>query len=146
MLLRVSDTPPIAGSRSQDWWRWAAIIAPGLILYLAPLPGLNPVQRHLLAIFAATIVALVALPVPMGVSVVLAMTLLALTGTLRPEKVLSGFANVTVWLIFVAFLFGRAFTVTGLGRRVGYLFIRRFARSPLSLGYSLAAAAASFSR
>jgi DASS family divalent anion:Na+ symporter len=45
-----------------------------------------------------------------------------------------------VWLIFVAFLFGRAFTVTGLGTRVGYLFIRRFARSPLSLGYSLAAA------
>ena len=90
--------------------------------------------------FTATIVALVAQPMPMGASVMVAMTLLALTGTLPPAKVLTGFANITVWLIFVAFLFGRAFTVTGLGRRVGYLFIRRFARSPLSLGYSLAAA------
>jgi len=54
--------------------------------------------------------------------------------------VLSGFSNITVWLIFLAFLFGRAFSVTGLGLRVGYFFVRRFARSPLSLGYSLAAA------
>ena len=97
-------------------------------------------QRHLLAIFAATIVALVAQPLPMGASVVVSMTLLALTRTLPPAKVLSGFSNITVWLIFLAFLFGRAFTVTGLGKRIGYLFVRRFARSPLSLGYSLAAA------
>jgi DASS family divalent anion:Na+ symporter len=136
----VADTPPNSASRSIGWWRWAAVLAPGLIFYLLPIPGLNTVQRHLLAIFSATIVALVAQPMPMGASVLVAMTLLALTGTLPPAKVLSGFGNITVWLIFVAFLFGRGFTVTGLGKRVGYLFVRRFARSPLSLGYSLAAA------
>ena len=140
MLLDVADTSPFPGSRLPGWWRWAAVLAPGLLLYLAPLPGLNTAQRHLLAIFAATIVALVAQPLPMGASVVVAMTLLALTRTLPPAEVLSGFSNITVWLIFLAFLFGRAFTVTGLGKRVGYLFVRRFARSPLSLGYSLAAA------
>ena len=136
----MADTPPFSANCPAGWWRWAAVLVPGLLLYLIPLPALNPVQRHLLAIFAATIVALVAQPVPMGVSVLVSMTLLALTGTLPPAKVLSGFGNVTVWLIFVAFLFGRAFTVTGLGKRVGYLFVRRFARGPLSLGYSLAAA------
>ena len=140
ILLRVPDIPPSTARRPIGWWRWAAVLAPGLIFYLLPIPGLNTVQRHLLAVFTATIVALVAQPMPMGASVMVAMTLLALTGTLPPAKVLTGFANITVWLIFVAFLFGRAFTVTGLGRRVGYLFIRRFARSPLSLGYSLAAA------
>ena len=76
----------------------------------------------------------------MGVSVLIGMTLLALTGTLTPAKVLSGFSNVTVWLVFTAFLFSRAVTQTGFGTRVGYMFIERFARSPLSLGYSLAAA------
>lgn len=76
----------------------------------------------------------------MGVSVVVAMTLLALTSTLPPAKILSGFSNITVWLIFTAFLFARAVTATGFGTRVGYLFIRRFARSPLTLGYSIAAA------
>jgi DASS family divalent anion:Na+ symporter len=136
----MADPAPFFDRRLAGWWRWAAVLAPGLLLYLLPLPGLNVVQRHLLAIFVATIVALVAQPLPMGASVVVAMTLLALTGTLPPAKVLSGFSNITVWLIFLAFLFGRAFTVTGLGKRIGYLFVRRFARSPLSLGYSLAAA------
>ena len=110
------------------------------MLFFFPLPGLNTIQSHLLGIFVATIIALVAQPVPMGVSVLVAMTLLALTRTLPPAKVLSGFSNVTVWLIFTAFLFARAVTATGFGTRVGYLFIRRFARTPLTLGYSIAAA------
>ncbi len=59
---------------------------------------------------------------------------------MAPTRVLSGFSNITVWLIFTAFLFSRAFTATGFGIRVGYLFIRRFGRTPLSLGYSIAAA------
>ena len=60
--------------------------------------------------------------------------------TPTPAQALSGFSNVTVWLVFTAFLFARAVTITGFGTRVGYLFIRRFARTPLSLSYSLAAA------
>lgn len=76
----------------------------------------------------------------MGVSAITAMTLLALTGTLPPARVLSGFGNLTVWLVFSAFLFARAVTVTRLGQRIAYLFINRFGKSPLSLGYSLVAA------
>jgi hypothetical protein len=113
MADRAPFAAPFYDRRLAGWWRWAAVLTPGLLLYLLPLSGLNVVQRHLLAIFAATIVALVAQPLPMGASVVVAMTLLALTGTLPPAKVLSGFSNITVWLIFLAFLFGRAFTITG---------------------------------
>jgi DASS family divalent anion:Na+ symporter len=116
-----------------------AVLAPGLLLYFLPVPGLNPGQRHLLAIFAATIISLVAQPVPMGVSVVVAMTMLVLTNTLPGAKALSGFSNPTVWLVFTAFLFARAITATGLGLRIAYLFIRRFGHSALTLGYSIAA-------
>ncbi len=126
--------------RETGWWRWAVVLVPGLLLYFIPLPGLNAAQAHLLAVFVATIIALVAQPVPMGVSVVIAMTVLAFTRTLPPPKILSGFSNVTVWLIFTAFLFARAVTATGFGTRVGYLFVQRFARTPLTLGYSIAAA------
>ena len=126
-------------SGNRVWWRWAVVLTPGALLYFFSLPGLNQMQGRLLGVFVATIIALVAQPVRMGISVVVAMTVLAVTQTLPPAKVLSGFANVTVWLIFTAFLFSRAVTVTGFGTRVGYLFIRRFARTPLSLGYSLAA-------
>ncbi len=121
-------------------WRWIVVLAPGLLLWFIPIAGLSPTQSHLLAVFVATIVALVAQPVAMGVSVITAITILALTRTLTPAQALSGFSNVTVWLVFSAFLFARAVTVTGFGHRVGYLFIQRFARTPLSLGYSLAAA------
>jgi DASS family divalent anion:Na+ symporter len=116
------------------------VLLPGAALWFARLPELNSQQEHLVAVFVATIIALVAQPVRMGVSVVLAMTFLSVSGTLTPAKTLSGFSNVTVWLIFTAFLFSRAFTATGFGVRVGYLFIRRFGRTPLSIGYSIAAA------
>jgi divalent anion:Na+ symporter, DASS family len=129
-----------ATANGTTWWRWAVVLIPGILLFFFQLPGLNQQQSRLLGFFLATIVALVAQPVRMGVSVVIAMTLIAITQTLPPAKVLSGFANVTVWLVFTAFLFSRAVTATGFGTRVGYMFIRRFARSPLSLGYSLAAA------
>jgi len=116
------------------------VLVPGLLLYFLPLPGLTHDQAKLVGIFVATIIALVAQPVRMGVTVILAMTLLALTHTLPPAKVLSGFSNLTIWLVFTAFLFAKAVTATGFGTRVGYLFIERFARTPLTLGYSIAAA------
>ncbi len=120
--------------------RWAIVFAPVVLLLLFPVSGLTPQQNHLLAVFAATIVALVARPIPMGAVTIVAMTVLALTRTVPAAQVFSGFANATVWLIFTAFLFARAVTQSGFGRRVGYFFIGQFARTPLSLGYSLAAA------
>jgi hypothetical protein len=133
------DTRVIA-ARPAEGWRWAAVLIPGALLYFLPFPGLTHEQSRLVGIFVATIIALVAQPVRMGVSVIVAMTLLALTRTLPPAKILSGFSNVTVWLVFTAFLFAKAVTATGFGTRVGYLFVERFARTPLSLGYSMAAA------
>jgi DASS family divalent anion:Na+ symporter len=130
----VTSRAPIA------WKRWAIVLVPGFLLYFVPISGLTATQSHLLAIFVASIIGLVAQPIAMAVTLLVAMTLLALTGTLSAGEVLSGFGNITVWLIFTAFLFARAVTQTGLGTRVGYMFIRRFARSPLTLGYSIAAA------
>jgi len=119
--------------------RWAVVLIPALALYIAPLPALDPGQRHLLAIFVATIVSLVAQPLPMGACVVIAMTSLVFTKTLPAERALSGFSNPTVWLIFTAFLFARAITATGFGLRIAYLFVRQFGHSALTLGYSVAA-------
>jgi hypothetical protein len=66
--------------------RWACVLVPGLVLYFAPLPALSDDQRHLLAVFVSTIVALVVRPMPMSVSVLLSMTLLALTGTITSRS------------------------------------------------------------
>lgn len=119
--------------------RWALVIGPGLALYFTPIADLAPPQRQLLSIFVSTILALVMRPVPMGVSVFLAMTVIALTGTLSLAQTLSGFGSPIVWLIFSAFLFAQAVTETRLGLRVAYFLIERLGRTSLSLGYAAAA-------
>ena len=128
-----------ANASTSKLLRWVLVLVPGLLLYLLPVAGFTPAQRHLLAIFIATIVALVVQPVPMGVSTMVAITLLALTKTIAPNQIFSGYSNPTVWLIFTAFLFSRAVTITGFGMRVAYGFIRRFGHSSLTLSYSIAA-------
>ena len=118
-------------------WRSMAVLVPGLLIYFIPILSLAPIQRHMLAFFVATILALVTQPVPMGVSVLIAMTGLVLTGTLSAPTALSGFSDPTVWLIFTAFLFSRAVGGTNLGLRVAYFFVSRFGFNALTLGYSL---------
>src|SRR5215831_10807418 len=135
-----SDTlsvPPLG--RASLAARWAIVLVPGALLYFFPLPFLNLVQRHLLAIFAAGIIALVARPVAMGIGTTAALVALALTNTVPADQIFSGYSNPTVWLIFSAFLFARAVISTGFGVRVACTFIHRFGRSPLTLGYSIAA-------
>ena len=94
----------------------------------------------MLAIFVATIIALVVQPVPMGVSTIVAVIVMALTKTVPADQIFSGYSNPTVWLIFTAFLFSRAVITTGFGMRVAYRLIRRFGRSSLTLSYSIVAA------
>ena len=138
-----AEQNPIASvpaGRVSAWWRWAVVLVPGFVFYFAPLPLFNPGQRHLLAIFVASVISLVAQPMPMGVSLIVATTVIGITGAVPAAKALSGFSNATVWLIFTAFLFSRAVSGTGFGLRVAYLFIRRFGKGALSLGYSVSAA------
>ena len=116
------------------------MIVPGAAIYLIPISGMAVNQRHLLGIFVATIIGLVARPVAMGLMAFLGMSTMAITRAVPASNILSGFANQTVWLIFCAFIFARAVTATQLGSRVAYLFIKRFGSSALSLGYSIAAA------
>src|SRR5438132_10267880 len=67
--------------------RWLMVLAPGVLLYILPVPALNPAQRHLLAIFTATVISLVAQPVTMGVTALIALTTLALTRTVSTSQV-----------------------------------------------------------
>lgn len=75
----------------------------------------------------------------MGVGIVIATTILVLTNTLPGSRALAGFAYPTTWLIFSAFLFARAVTLTGLGPRVAYLLVSRIGHNSLLLGYAVAA-------
>ena len=110
----------------------------GLSIYLLPCPqGLSDKGWQLLAIFIATIVALITKPLPMGGVALISLTISTITGVVTEKEALGGFASPVIWLVVLVFFIARAFIKSGVGKRVGYSFILVFGRSALGLAYSL---------
>jgi len=121
-------------------FRLLGVFVVGVIIWLIPPPGgVEPKAWHLLAIFVATIVGIIAKPLPMGAIALLGIAITALSGTLTINQALSGFGNSTIWLIVVAFFISRGFIKTGLGSRIAYLFMAALGKKTLGLGYGLIA-------
>ena len=120
--------------------RLLGVLLVGIIIWLIPAPaGVEPRAWHLLAIFVATIVGIIAKPLPMGAIAMIGIAATALTGTLTINQSLSGFGNSTIWLIVVAFFISRGFIKTGLGTRIAYLFMAALGKKTLGLSYGLIA-------
>jgi DASS family divalent anion:Na+ symporter len=120
--------------------RFLFVLVVGVVIWLIPPPGgVQPRAWHLLAIFVATIVGIVAKPLPMGAMALLGIAATALSGTLTINQALSGFGNSTIWLIVVAFFISRGFIKTGLGSRIAYLFMGTLGKKTLGLSYGLIA-------
>jgi len=109
----------------------------GGMVWLLPHSGFPPSSWGLLALFAATVCALITRPLASGAVVLLSVTASNLLGLVSIQDALAGFANTTVWLIVAAFLFARGITQTRLGERIAYHAIARFGGTPLRLGYSI---------
>ncbi len=110
----------------------------GTLLWALPQPeGLSAEAWRLLAIFVATILAIVTRAMPMGATAMVGLAVTVLTGTVEIRDGLSGFAHPVTWLVLAAFFIARGFIKTGLGTRVAYFFIRVLGRTSLGLGYGL---------
>ena len=94
---------------------------------------------HLFAIFVTTIVGIILSPLPMGGVAMIGIAITALTGTLSIGDSLSGFSDVVIWLIVLAFMISRGFIKTGLGARIAYNFMALLGGNTLGLSYGLAA-------
>lgn len=115
------------------------IVLLGLVVWFIPAPaGVNPKAWHLFAIFFATIIGFILSPIPIGIITIAAITTAALTKTLTPAEALSGFSNITIWLVVCAFLFSKGLIKSGLGRRIAYTIMRAIGHKTLNLAYSLA--------
>ncbi len=129
------DVVPRAGRSHR--WRWFIPPITGLAVWLLPHAGFSAHQWGLLCLFAATVAGLIARPLPAGAVVLMAITAGALAGLFTIQDALSGFSNVTVWLIVAAFLFARGLVQTRLGERIAYNIVWYIGGSPLRLGYSV---------
>ncbi len=113
-------------------------LAVGIVFWFIPPPeGVKQEAWHLLAIFVATIVGIIAKPLPMGAVALIGVAATALTGTLSIKDALSGFGVPTIWLIGVAFFVSRAIIKTGLGARIALNFMKVLGKKTLGLSYGL---------
>jgi len=125
-----------------------ALITTAVLITLAlwPVPaGLTPKAWGLVAIFMTTIVAIILKVMPIGVMALMAIVVLSLsqvTATSSKDAIadaLTAFDSPLIWLIVIAILISRGLKNTGLGSRIGLLFISLLGKRTIGIGYGLAA-------
>jgi L-tartrate/succinate antiporter len=119
----------------------------GALVVALPVPaGLTTDAWRYFAVFLAVIVSLITEPIPGAAAGLIGITVAAALLLVAPQPVdsirwaLTGFADSTVWLMFVAFMFALGYARTGLGRRIALLLVRRLGGRTLGLGYAIALA------
>ncbi|RRD55982.1 DASS family sodium-coupled anion symporter [Comamonadaceae bacterium OH2545_COT-014] len=124
----------------------AIALALGLLIwFVIPVPeGVTPNAWHLLALFVGTIAAIIGKAMPIGALSIIAVALVAVTGVTNDKPggaiadALSSFSNPLIWLIGIAIMISRGIIKTGLGARIGYLFIAVWGKKTIGIAYSLA--------
>lgn len=115
-----------------------------IALLLLPCPeGLTPKAWGLVAIFLTTIIAIILKVMPIGVMAMMAIVIIALSQVTSSSSkgaiadALSSFSSPLIWLIVVAILISRGLKKTGLGNRIGMLFIALLGKRTIGIGYGL---------
>ncbi len=123
-----------------------ALLTTGVLIVLLLLPcpeGLTPKAWALVAIFLTTIIAIILKVMPIGVMAMMAIVIVALSQVTSTSSkgaitdALSSFSSPLIWLIVVAILISRGLKKTGLGSRIGMLFIALMGKRTLGIGYGL---------
>ena len=123
-----------------------ALITTAVLFILLAIPtpeGLKPEGWRLVAIFLTTIVAIILKVMPIGVMAMMAIVIVSLSQvTSHSSKgaiadALSSFSSPLIWLIVVAILISRGLKKTGLGNRIGLMFIALMGKRTVGIGYGL---------
>lgn len=118
--------------------KWSAVILIPLFILMVPVPaGFTLEAWRLFAVYVGAILGIMLRPLPEPAIMLLAVSIASLWLN-KMDVVLGGYSNGTAWLVFTAFSLSKAFSGTGLGKRVAYLLIGKIGKSTLGLGYALA--------
>jgi sodium-dependent dicarboxylate transporter 2/3/5 len=118
-------------------------IAGGLLVYLSPTPaGLSPAGQAACAVFLVCTTLWITDLVPIGVTGLLAVALLGLSGAMKPSEAYAAFGNSAVFFIIGVFILAAAIIHSGLSKRLALFFLRRFQRGPHALAAGIMITAA----
>lgn len=123
-----------------------AVVTTIFLLTLLALPapsGLDENGWKMLAIFLTTILAIILKVMSIGVMALMAIVIVSLAQVTSPSSkgavadALSSFASPLIWLIVIAVLISLGLRKTGLGRRIGLVFITLLGKRTVGIGYGL---------
>jgi sodium-dependent dicarboxylate transporter 2/3/5 len=121
-------------------WGGAAI---AIAIYLAPAPaGLSIPGKTALAVFILCTGFWISNVIPFGITGLLAIALLGLSGAMRPTEAFAAFGNSAVFFLIGVFIIAAALIESGLSKRCALIFLRPFERSPYAFASGLMLAAA----
>ncbi|MDR0408668.1 MAG: anion permease [Campylobacteraceae bacterium] len=123
----------------------------GIIVFIIPTPeGVSLNTWIYFSIFVGVIVGLILEPIPAALIGLIGVILAVLFGvgpngsevksasaSAAINWALTGFSNVTVWLIFAAFMIGIGYQNSGLGKRIAINLVKKLGRSTIGLGYAI---------
>jgi L-tartrate/succinate antiporter len=143
----VTGPGEVGTATSRALRRSALPLALGAFIAVLPTPeGLTPEAWRFVALFVVVVAALVTEPVPGPVIGLVGVTTAAVLRLVAPDPAasirwaLTGFADSTVWLMFVVLMFALGYEKTGLGHRIALTLVERLGGRTLGLGYAVAVA------
>jgi sodium-dependent dicarboxylate transporter 2/3/5 len=114
-----------------------------LWIYLAPLPaGLSPAGKTAFAVWLLCTTLWITNFVPFGVTGLLAVALLALTGAMTPAEAYAAFGSSAVFFLIGIFIIAGALIHSGLSKRCALWFLSKFERSPYAFANGMMLTAA----
>lgn len=111
-------------------------VAMASLYVFVPFTGLEPQAKAALLIFLTTIMWWIIRPIPEYLTALLAGAMLICFVKIPGPQVLGGFSSLIWWMTMLAMLLGATINFTGLGRRLAYIFLAKYARGPLQLLYA----------
>ena len=112
--------------------------------FIAPPEGLTLPAYRTAIIFISLIASIVANVLPTGAIAIIGIAVYAVlraggeaTAAAAIATPVSSLSNLLIWMIVIAFMIARAFSKTGLGRRIALLLLSKFGKSTLHIAYCL---------
>jgi len=113
-------------------------IVAALWIYVAPTAdGLSVEGKKAFSVFTLCTALWISNALPYGVTALLAVAGLGLTGAVRPSVAYSSFGSSAIFFLIGIFLIGGALTETGLSKRCALLLLRRFDRTPFTFAMGM---------
>lgn len=140
---------PVVERRAPAWKTVAKFgiiwggVAIALLVYLLPAPaGLSVEGKTSWAVFILCTGLWVSNAIPFGITGLLAVALLAVTGAMKTSEAFAAFGNSAVFFLIGVFIIAAALIESGLSKRCALLFLRPFERSPYAFATGMMLAGA----